>query len=125
MMRIAYLILCHTDPKHIKRLADKITQDTCDEAFVHVDGKCDIEPFKQELKNNPQVHILEKRVCVHWGGYSSIKATVNLFRAALWGQFDRFVILQGLEYPIKTNQEIHTFFEKNVEKEFILAQNIL
>ena len=39
-------------------------------------------------------------------------------------RFDRFVILQGLEYPIKTNQEIHNFFEENQKKEFILAQNI-
>lgn len=39
-------------------------------------------------------------------------------------QFDRFVILQGLEYPIKTNQEIHAFFEERPETEFILAQNI-
>lgn len=44
-MKIAYLILCHTDPKHIKRLLDKITKNTDDVAFVHVDGKCDIEPF--------------------------------------------------------------------------------
>ena len=64
---------------------------------------------------------------MHWGGYSSIEATVNLFRAAISGggqSFDRFVILQGLEYPIKSNQEIHAFFEKNARKEFILAQNI-
>lgn len=128
-MRIAYLILCHLDPKHIKRLTDKITNSTGDEAFVHVDGKCDVKPFEQELKANPHVHILSQRVRVYWAGYSSIEATINLFKAALsWekgGQrFDRFVILQGLEYPIKTNQEIHTFFEKRPETEFILAQNI-
>ena len=127
-MTIAYLILCHTDPKHIKRLTDKITKGTEDIAFVHVDGKCNIVPFQHELKSNPQVQVLEKRVPVHWGGYSSVEATVNLFRAAIsWGggqSFDRFVILQGLEYPIKTNQEIHAFFEENTEREFILAQNI-
>lgn len=34
------------------------------------------------------------------------------------------MILQGLEYPIKTNQEIHNFFEEKPKKEYILAQNI-
>ena len=62
------------------------------------------------------------------GGDSSVEATVKLFRAALsWDErkpFDRFVILQGLEYPIKTNMEIHMFFANNLNKEFILAQNI-
>lgn len=126
-MKIAYLILCHTDSNHIKRLTDKITNRTNDEAFVHVDGKCDIKPFEQKMQDNPQVHIIKERVCVHWGGYSSIEATINLFKAALASKknkFDRFVVLQGLEYPIKTNREIHTFFEKNFETEFILAQNI-
>lgn len=126
-MRIAYLILCHMDPMHIKRLTDKITNSTGDEAFVHVDGKCNVKPFEQALKANSHVHILNQRVCVNWGGYSSIEATVNLLKTAItWGgqQFDRFVILQGLEYPIKTNKEIHRFFEENPETEFILAQNI-
>ena len=119
------MVLCHTDPKHIKRLTDKITE-TGDEAFIHVDAKIPIEPFEQELKDNAKVHIITQRVYIHWGGYSSIEATVNLFRAAIseGNNFDRFVILQGLEYPIKTNRDIHAFFQSNREKEFILAQNI-
>lgn len=85
-MRIAYLILCHMDPKHIKRLTDKVTNGTSDEAFVHVDGKCDVKPFEQALQANSHVHILNQRVCVYWGGYSSIEATVNLLKAAIsWG----------------------------------------
>lgn len=128
-MTIAYLVLCHVDPEHIKRLTDKITKGTKDVAFVHVDRKCDIEPFQRILKNNSQVKLIKERVAVHWGGYSSIEATINLFRVAIFSAyegkpFDRFVILQGLEYPIKTNQEIHDFFERNMKKEFILAQNI-
>lgn len=51
-MRIAYLILCHIDSKHIKRLTDKITNDIDDEVFVHVDRKCDVEPYEQSLKAN-------------------------------------------------------------------------
>ena len=82
-MRIAYLILCHMDPMHIKRLTDKITTSTGDEAFVHVDGKCNVNPFEQALKSNSHVHILNQRVCVNWGGYSSIEATVNLLKAAI------------------------------------------
>lgn len=96
-MRIAYLILCHTDPDHIKRLTDKITDRTGDEAFVHVDGKCDVRPFAQALQENPHVH-LTPRVPVYWGGYSAIEATILLFRTALahaGPPFDRFVILQG------------------------------
>lgn len=59
------------------------------------------------------------------GGYSAIEATVNLMRYALnVGQFGRFVLLQGLEYPILSNQEIDIFFENHPHTEFLLAQNI-
>lgn len=57
-------------------------------------------------------------------------ATVRLMRAALsynaqiCGEVERFVILQGLDYPIRSNGEIDQFFEENPTKEFILAQNI-
>lgn len=125
-MRIAYLILCHTDPKHIGRLAVKLTKDTNNEVFVHVDKKSDILPFKQELKRLGQAaHVLEKRTSVFWGGNSAIEATVDLMREAIQtGNFNRFVLLQGLEYPVKSNKEIDEFFERNEKIEFILAQNI-
>lgn len=125
-MRIAYLIICHIDPKHIRRLAIKITQGTENEAFIHVDKKSDFGAFARELADIPQVHLLNDRVDVYWGGYASIEATILLFRAGLAAEpgFDRFVILQGLDYPIKSNQEIQKFFESNPEKEFMLGQNI-
>ena len=40
------------------------------------------------------------------------------------GGIQRFVILQGLDYPIRSNKEIEQFFKTNETKEFILAQNI-
>ena len=124
-MKIAYLVLCHTDPQHIARLANKVTCSTEDEVFVHVDEKSDIAPFEQALQGNAQIHVLQNRVAVYWGGYSSVEATILLFRTALSsGTFDRFVILQGLDYPIRSNRAIHAFFEENMDKEFIRAQNI-
>ena len=65
-MRIAYIILCHTDPEHIRRLTKKITGGTDDEAFIHVDGKCDAAPFEQTLKDVPQAHFLCQRIPVYW-----------------------------------------------------------
>lgn len=81
-MKIAYIILCHTDPTHIFRLAEKITHGTNDEAFIHVDGKCNVAPFRKELEHNPQAHLIENRVAVNWGGFSSINATINTLRVA-------------------------------------------
>lgn len=133
-LRIAYLVLSHIDANHIQRLALKLTKDTRDSVFIHVDLKSDIKPFEQKLNSIPRVHLLSNRVNVHWGGYSSIEATINLLKEALLKDkqekkngeegYDYFVILQGLEYPIRNNIEIHSFFENNNGKEFIKAQNI-
>ena len=124
-MRIAYLILCHTDPKHIGRLARKITMNTENKAFIHVDAKQEIKPYLDELSNVKTVSFLTKRIKINWGGWSSVKATIELLREALKdGPFERFILLQGLEYPIKSNEEIADFLEKNIDKEFIKAQNI-
>lgn len=124
-MRIAYLILCHTDPHHIARLTQKITKGTDNVAFVHVDGKSDISPFMTLLNPQKQVEVLQNRTNVFWGGYGAIEATIGLMKAALsYGPFDRFVLLQGLEYPIRANREIVEFFENHPTTEFIKAQNI-
>lgn len=124
-MKIAYLVLCHLDPNHIARLVKKVTKGTTNMAFIHVDKKSDILPFLDAMGTWPQAHFLEKRTSVYWGGYSSVVATIDLMKTALsYGDFDRFVILQGLDYPIKSNREIADFFTENKTTEFIRAQNL-
>lgn len=121
-MKIAYLILCHTDPKHIRRLINKLTYKTDNRCFVHIDKKSNLVNFKKELNDLPQTTILKNRTDISWGSYSSIDATIDLMRETVGGD-DRVVILQGLEYPIKSNIEIENFFINN-RTEYILAQNI-
>ena len=38
--------------------------------------------------------------------------------------YDRFVLLQGQDYPLFSPQEIHDFFDSNVDVEFCKAKNI-
>ena len=76
-MRIAYLILCHTDPAHIARLCRKITTGTDHIAFVHVDGKSDISPFENLLKGLSHVCLIQDRTNVFWGGTAQLKLRLN------------------------------------------------
>ena len=41
-----------------------------------------------------------------------------------YGSFDRFILLQGLEYPIRSNSYIERFLSRHPNTEFIKAQNI-
>ena len=125
-MRIAFLNLCHCEPEIVFRVATKLTKHPNFDMYIHVDAKSEIEPFKTLLEGNSQVFFLEKRFPVYWGGYNAIEATMELLRIALASpqNYDYFVLLQNMDYPIKSNQEIESFFEKNNGKEFIRGCNI-
>lgn len=59
------------------------------------------------------------------GGWNSVEATILLMKKAInEKECNRFVLLQGLDYPIKSNKDIEVFFNRNQTIEFIKAQNI-
>lgn len=54
------------------------------------------------------------------GGESQIRLELNLLRAAhLHEHYDYYHLLSGVDLPLKSQDEIHTFFEENAGKEFI------
>ena len=69
-MKIAYLIIAHTDELKLRRLVYSLT--TADTGFfVHVDKKVNITPFKNSCKDFDNVFFIEEnRIGVNWGGYS-------------------------------------------------------
>ncbi|MEW6559306.1 MAG: beta-1,6-N-acetylglucosaminyltransferase [Pseudomonadota bacterium] len=118
-MDIAYLILAHDQPTHLRALIECLsTRDS--HFYVHIDRKSRLEDF--DLPRSPRVHVLQERVRVFWGDYSQVEAIVTLMRAALAqpGQrHPRFVLLSGADYPVRSNAFIHHFFEKHEDLEFI------
>lgn len=123
-MKIAYICLCHTDPIFVARVA-KTLQNKEDGFFIHVDKKVDIGPFVTACNGLGNVHFVEERVKNYWGGYNSIIATMLTMKfALLTDDYDRYVLLQGQDYPLCSPQEIHDFFEKNHDIEFCKAKNI-
>lgn len=123
-MKIAYLILAHIDARHIERLSNRLTADNENKVFIHLDKKSDIDKFKEKCPEKDNIHYIKERVTVYWGGFSSIEATINSFKEILLeNQYQRVVILQGLDYPIKSNNEIEKYFKENENIEFLKAFN--
>lgn len=119
-MKIAYLVLAHSDPSHLKRLIERIsTKDS--RVFVHLDKKSEFAKF-QHLQNERTV-FLKNRTAVYWGDFSQVQAILGLLDTALSSQFDtdRLVLLSGADYPIKPIDEIESFFATNRAKEFLNA----
>lgn len=125
-MKVAFLNLCHCDPDVVSRVAKKLTENENFYMFIHVDLKSDENEFKKRLDHCERVIFIRNRVSVSWGSYSAIRATLELMREASEYEvdFDRYVLLQNLDYPLKSNDQMMEFFEKNYDKEFIRACKI-
>lgn len=117
-MKVAYLILAHTDPLHLQRLAQSIEYES--DIFIHLDAKSAVEPFL-ELDLPRSATLIPERVTITWAGFSMISATLNLIQAALNqnDEYSHFVLLSGLDYPIRSARSIHQFLMANRDRELI------
>ena len=115
-MKIAYLILAHHNPGHLHRLLRALDDPRAD-FFLHIDKKKNIEEF--DLDRVGLVH--SKLTCVDrhkilWGDISIVEAMLTLYKTALEsGDYDRFMLLSGDDYPLRSNDEIVTFLSQDRE----------
>lgn len=122
-IRLAYIILAHTDPAHIVRLCRKLSAEA--DVFVHIEKNTPIEPFSVPLQGMENIHFITPRLHCRWGGWNAVAATAELLRAALkTAEYDRIVFLQGADYPIKTAKQIQSFFAAHRETEFLRACDV-
>ncbi|MEJ5348899.1 MAG: beta-1,6-N-acetylglucosaminyltransferase [Desulfosoma sp.] len=117
-MRIAYLIVAYNNPRHFPRLIRALDRPNC-AFFVHIDKKYDISPYKAVSKSD--VIFSQKRVPVYWGDFSTVEAILIVLQEALENPqgFQRFVLLSGSDYPIRSAQWIEQFFEKHPDTEYM------
>ena len=125
-MRIAFLNLCHTDAPVVARAAAKLLKYEDFDMYVHVDYKSEMAPFIDALSGVPRLYFTDERQKVYWGGFNAIRATIMLLKQALASarEYDYFVLLQNLDYPIRSNEFIHHFFDISSGTEFIRGCSI-
>lgn len=117
-MKIAYLILAHNNPQHLRRLVGAVTSPSS-VCFIHIDKKSTISDFLPMASEN--VVLSDKRLGVYWGDFSMVEATLVLIRKALADprHFDRLVLLSGTDYPLRSVSTIENFFSRHASDEFI------
>lgn len=108
-MKFAFLILAHEDPDHLRRLIHALDDPHFD-FFVHVDRKADLDSFRfgsYQLQHST-LTVLENRITTYWGDMSLVDAMLAMYRRAYETQnYDRYITLSGLDYPLVSNQEIY------------------
>jgi hypothetical protein len=118
-MNIAYLILGHKNIGQVYILIKTLNTEKSF-FFVHIDKKYKVK-IAEEFLDKKNVVFLSKRIDISWGGYSIVKATLNLMKLAIEHEIkpDYFILLSGQCFPIKSNKEIFDFFKKNNGKIFM------
>ncbi len=98
-----------------------LLDDERNDIYIHIDKKAKNvdENYITEKVCHSKVYFMP-RMDVKWGGYSIAQCTINLLKAATKVEhYSYYHLLSGADLPIKSQDEIHAFFEAEEGKEFI------
>ena len=114
-MSHAFLLLAHNDAPQLYNLV-KALYSPHSNIYIHVDAKSTEFMNKSKIKELISMeHVyFVPRIKTYWGGFSLVKATLILLREAIKdNNNERFHLLSGVDYPIKSINKIRSFFNKN------------
>lgn len=116
----AYLIMAHNKFDMLCHLL-KLLDDERNDIYLHIDLKAKDVPYEEIKKSvNSSKLTIVKRIDVIWGSFTQIECEMELIKSATNnGDYQYLHLLSGLDLPIKSQDEIHNFFDINNGKEFI------
>jgi hypothetical protein len=119
-MYLNYLILAHKNLAQVDRLIDNLMGDHT-YVYIHIDKRVPAEQIrKYRFASQNRVKVIRNRVAVYWGGFSMVKATLSLMKAAsAEGRPGYYTLLSGQDFPLQSNESIRSFFQENEGKEFM------
>ena len=119
MKKHAYLIMAHTQPELLKKLL-RMLDDERNDIYLHIDSKAKDYPLAEvEAVLKKSKCIFTERTDVKWGSYSQIHCEMVLLKEAVKTEHTYYHLLSGMDLPIKSQEEIHAFFEKYDGLEFV------
>jgi hypothetical protein len=118
-MKIAHLILAHTQPDQLETLVNMLSHPDAD-FYIHIDAKNDATEFTS-IQYAPNTHYIKNRVNIIRGTYSIVQATLNAFEEIIASgiHYDYINLLSGQDYPIKKASFIHQYFALHHGKQFM------
>ena len=118
MDKHAYLIMAHNDFWTLNQLLFAL-DDPRNEIFLHIDKKSTFDLTMLRRLEYAKL-ILAPRIKVEWAGDTQVKCECNLLKLAFSkGYHDYYHLLSGADLPLKAQDEIYEFFQKNKGKNFL------
>ena len=113
MSRHAYLIIAYHQWELLKTLIQLI-DDERNDIFIHIDNKiADVPTDEISSAAKKSEVIFTERLPIYRGTYVISKAELLLLKTALnHGEYRYFHLISGQDLPLKTQNEIHSFFDE-------------
>jgi hypothetical protein len=123
-MRLAHFILAHKNPAQLERLVKRLMHPDSD-IYIHLDQKTDIAPFNY-IGALPNVTFTQPRKSITWADFDSIPVCLDAFDDILktGKHYSHINLLSGQDYPLKSAEEIQSFFFKNPDKTFMRYRDV-
>lgn len=120
----AFLIMAHKDDETLRTLL-RTLDDPRNDIFIHMDAKNTGWDEDSMLASVSMAGIISvPRISVTWGGYSQTACELGLLGAAVArGHYSYYHLLSGQDLPIKSQDQVHLFFDSCGGKEFIRFEN--
>ncbi len=112
--RHAYLIMAHNKWDQLEQLMG-LLDDSRNDLYLHIDAKVkdfDFDHFRGVCKQSG-VYFIEPRLDVRWGTSSQVKTELLMEKAAYQRGYARYHFISGVDLPLKTQDELHAFFDGN------------
>lgn len=111
-MTLCYIILAHTGPDQVGRLATKLSGPRST-VIVHVDRRVDEAPFRRacSARGSGDVVFNPRRSASAWARYGLVEAALSSLEVALDRfEFSHALLLSGQDYPITPAVTRERFF---------------
>lgn len=121
-MKLAYIILFHKDPEQLFALVDRLNERETT-FIIHVCKKTPRSVFnivKRHFEFYSNVYFC-KRENGQWGAFGIVQGTINACEilSEKKVEFDYVSLISAQDFPVKSNDEIKSFFERNKGTEYI------
>lgn len=124
MKKHAYLIMAHNQKNLLCKLVEEL-DDYRNDLFIHIDKKFIINNDELKIHVSKSNIYFVDRISVNWGGGTLIRATLKLLENSTSKyRYQYYHLLSGQDFPLKSQDEIHRFFDIHDGLEFISCKPI-
>lgn len=117
----AYLIMADKNIEQLKRLL-KLLDAPDNDIFLHIDKKAShlMKDINSQTICTKSSVVCVPSIDVKWGGVTQIQAELGLLTCATdRREYAYYHLLSGMDLPLKSQTDIHSFFENNSGKNFV------